>query len=64
MAKPQCYCALKPQELVEIAIDWMGADYQVAMLTLSAIEGSAPYPVGTQMLVPVSYTHLTLPTKA
>lgn len=33
------------------ALRLLGVDDRVAILTLVAIEGSAPYPIGSQMLV-------------
>ena len=40
-----------PRNLIAAAVAWMLAGNKVAMLTLVAIEGSAPYPLGSQMLV-------------
>ena len=45
-----CYSA-KTKDLLDEAINWLEQGYQISMLTLVSIEGSAPYPVGTQMLV-------------
>lgn len=43
--------AAEPRELISQALQWLREDHQLAMLTLINIEGNAPYPVGTQMLV-------------
>ena len=40
-----------PSNLISDAVRWLEAGHRIAMLTLVEIEGSAPYPVGTQMLV-------------
>ena len=40
-----------PRNLIAKAVEWMEGGQQIAMLTLVEIEGSAPYPLGTQMLV-------------
>jgi len=39
------------RELVALAIEWMRAERKIALVTLVNIEGNAPYPVGSQMLV-------------
>ena len=39
------------RELICSAIDWLQEGRRIAMITLINIEGNAPYPVGTQMLV-------------
>lgn len=41
----------KPTELVGTGLDWVRSGAQVILATLVNIEGNAPYPVGTQMLV-------------
>jgi len=51
MTRPTYYASHKKTELLESAIAWLEKGHKVAMLTLMAIEGNAPYPVGTQMLV-------------
>lgn len=38
-------------ELIESAIEWLKGGQCIALITLVNIEGNAPYPVGTQMLV-------------
>ncbi len=38
-------------ELIESAIGWLESGGRIALITLVNIEGNAPYPVGTQMLV-------------
>lgn len=40
-----------PRNLVATAIEWLLRGDQIAMLTLVNIEGNAPYPAGSQMLV-------------
>ena len=40
-----------PRNLIEAALAWLSAGDSVALLTLVAIEGNAPYPIGSQMLV-------------
>jgi len=42
---------ITPRHLISDAVRWMTAGDRVALLTLVAIEGSAPYPLGSQMLV-------------
>ena len=37
--------------LISIALEWIDRGDKVALITLVNIEGNAPYPVGTQMLV-------------
>ena len=39
------------RELISLAIDCVAAGHGVALITLVNIEGNAPYPLGTQMLV-------------
>jgi len=51
MIKPQFYASTKQRELINSAVAWLEAGYKVAMLSLVYIEGHAPYPVGSQMLV-------------
>ena len=51
MTKPQIYTANQPRELINSAILWLEQGHKIAMLTLVAIDGNAPYPVGSQMLV-------------
>jgi len=41
----------KPRNLIATAIEWLEHGHQVALITLVNIEGNAPYPVGSQMLV-------------
>jgi len=43
--------ASRSRELIETAISWSENGASVALVTLIAIEGNAPYPIGTQMLV-------------
>ena len=40
-----------PQNLISKAVDWSRAGQKFALITLIGIEGNAPYPVGSQMLV-------------
>ncbi|MFT4629690.1 MAG: xanthine dehydrogenase accessory factor [Dinoroseobacter sp.] len=40
-----------PQNLISKAIDWSRARHKLALITLIGIEGNAPYPIGSQMLV-------------
>jgi len=40
-----------PTEYVSAALAWLKLGHRVALVTLINIEGSAPYPVGAQMLV-------------
>ena len=40
-----------PRNLIATAVEWLQRGDRIAMLTLVAIEGSAPYPIGSQMLV-------------
>ncbi|MFT5573253.1 MAG: xanthine dehydrogenase accessory factor [Cryomorphaceae bacterium] len=47
----EVYSAAEPRELLSQAGAWLDAGSQLALLTLVNIEGNAPYPVGTQMLV-------------
>jgi len=51
MTKPQIFPANHPRELIGFAGQWLKLGHKVAMLTLVSIEGNAPYPVGSQMLV-------------
>ncbi len=39
------------RELISTTLDFLANEHQVALVTLCNIEGSAPYPLGTQMLV-------------
>ena len=39
------------RELISTTLDFLAKKHQVALVTLCNIEGSAPYPLGTQMLV-------------
>jgi xanthine dehydrogenase accessory factor len=41
----------QPTELIQSAINYLTAGRKVALMTLVGIEGNAPYPVGSQMLV-------------
>lgn len=43
--------SLQARELIQPAITWLHAGHRVALVTLVNIEGNAPYPVGSQMLV-------------
>lgn len=43
--------ALRSRELIGSALTWLHAGKQIALVTLINIEGNAPYPVGSQMLV-------------
>lgn len=47
-----------PRELIGYALEWCNHDHQFALATLVNIEGNAPYPVGTQMLVNQSGDYL------
>jgi xanthine dehydrogenase accessory factor len=47
----EVHSAAEPRELLSQAVAWLEAGRQIALLTLVNIEGNAPYPVGTQMLV-------------
>lgn len=38
-------------DLISNALDWMCAGQKIAVITLIGIEGNAPYPIGSQMLV-------------
>ena len=40
-----------PRNLISTAIEWLQRGDQIAMITLVNIEGHAPYPTGSQMLV-------------
>ena len=51
MINPRNYPSSKADELINSAIDWINEGHKVALLSLISIEGNAPYPVGTQMLV-------------
>jgi len=51
MTKPQQFFAKQSRELIGDAIRWLQQGHTIAMLTLVNIEGNAPYPVGSQMLV-------------
>jgi len=48
---PQINQAREPRELLNDAISWLTQGKRIALVTLVAIEGNAPYPIGTQMLV-------------
>jgi xanthine dehydrogenase accessory factor len=41
----------QPTELIQSAINYLAAGRKVALVTLVGIDGNAPYPVGSQMLV-------------
>ncbi|RBP49381.1 XdhC family protein [Arenicella xantha] len=41
----------QPPELIAAALDWVRSGSRVVLATLVNIEGNAPYPLGTQMLV-------------
>ncbi len=41
----------QPRELVSQALDWFAQGRQICLATLINIDGNAPYPVGTQMLI-------------
>jgi len=43
--------AQEPLELLATAVNWLLQGKRIALITLVEIEGNAPYPVGTQMLV-------------
>jgi len=43
--------SLQPTELILTALSWLDAGHRIALVTLVNIEGNAPYPVGSQMLV-------------
>lgn len=47
----EIFPAAEPRELISQAVEWLDKGHQLALLTLVNIEGNAPYPVGTQMLV-------------
>lgn len=47
----EVFSANQPRELISQAVQWLEHGHQLALLTLINIEGNAPYPVGTQMLV-------------
>jgi len=51
MMTPKFYPSQKPRELVQLALNWLESGHNIVMLTLINIEGNAPYPVGSQMLV-------------
>lgn len=51
MVKPQQFLTEQPREFIDDAIRYLNQGFKVAMLTLVNVEGSAPYPVGSQMLV-------------
>lgn len=51
MIKPHYYPSLSKHELIDTAISWLKKDHKIALLTLVGVEGNAPYPIGTQMLV-------------
>jgi xanthine dehydrogenase accessory factor len=40
-----------PRELISEALVWQSEDQDIALATLIHIEGNAPYPVGSQMLI-------------
>lgn len=42
---------LSPRELIGTALEWHALGNEIALVTLINIEGNAPYPVGSQMLV-------------
>jgi len=41
----------QPRELIDTALSWSEQGLSTALVTLVAIEGNAPYPIGSQMLV-------------
>ncbi len=43
--------ASQSRELIDTALDWSEQGASIALVTLVAIEGNAPYPIGSQMLV-------------
>lgn len=45
------HLATEPRERINDAVRWLEQGDQIAMLTLINIEGNAPYPIGSQMLV-------------
>ena len=48
----------QPSELIQAAIEVLATGRKVAMVTLVGIDGNAPYPVGSQMLVSDDGTYL------
>ena len=51
MINPRNYLSSTINELISSAITWINQGQKIALLTLVSVEGSTPYPVGTQMLV-------------
>ena len=51
MHQPLIYKATQERELITQAINYLERGFSIAMLTLIDIEGNAPYPVGSQVLV-------------
>ena len=51
MISPQYYVSSIENEHIDKAVAWSEAGYDIAMLTLIGIEGSGPYPIGSQMIV-------------
>jgi xanthine dehydrogenase accessory factor len=47
-----------PPNLISKAVDWSRAGQKLALITLIAIEGNGPYPVGSQILVNENGDHL------
>lgn len=43
--------AIQPSELIRPALKWLENGHQIILVTLINIEGNAPYPVGSQMLI-------------
>ena len=43
--------AHQPRELIDIALDWKKSGRALCLVTLINIEGNAPYPIGSQMLI-------------
>jgi len=48
---PLFFASAQPRELIDTAAECLSKGQKIAMLTLVNIEGNAPYPVGSQMLV-------------
>jgi len=41
----------QPRELITTAVQWMSSGHRLVLATLVNIEGNAPYPIGSQMLI-------------
>jgi len=41
----------QPRELIDIALEWKKTGRDICLVTLINIEGNAPYPIGSQMLI-------------